>query len=221
LIIEAKTLEDDWLSNGHQVHQVRLQIKDVGDRYYQVLKFDTTTYDLLEIEDYSRGKLRYRIRLDERQALTRFDLPDDFFKTIPDGVEVRMWDSDAPLGHQSEDRVWVISADPAPGESLTGTVTAHVALRYRLTSVNRAAINIGGLNWSGHDTRVGLDVEQVPVEAGEGIVKMDFVFDTNELGDGRWAIHPTFRDVLGINPGVAWNGFGIPYGLHLEWCVRC
>jgi hypothetical protein len=198
-----------------------LQIKDVGDGYYQVLKFDTSTYDLLEIEDYSRGKLRYRIRLDERQALTRSDLPDEFFKTIPDGVEVRMWDSDAPIGHQSEDRVWVISADPAPGESLTGTVTAHVELRYRLTSVRRAAINIGGLNWSGHDTRVGLDVEQVPVEAGEGTIEMDFVFDTSELGDGRWAIHPTFRDVLGINTGVAWNSFGTPYGLHLEWCVRC
>ena len=224
LIIEAKTLEEDWLSNGHQVHQVRLKNQDVGDGYYQVLKFDTTTFDLLEIEDYSRGKLRYRIRLDERQIFPRSDLPHDFFRTIPDGVEVRMWDSDAPLGHQSEDRVWVISADPPPGAYLTDTFSAHVELGYRLTSIEKAAINIGGLNWSGHDTRVKLDVDEVIVDAGEGVIEIDFVVDTTDLGDGRWVIWPAFRDVLGINlgPGVGWNSFfGNPIGIYPEWCIRC
>jgi hypothetical protein len=220
LIIEAKVLEDDWLPNGHQVHQVRLHITEVDDRYYQILKFDTTTYDLLEIEDYSRGKLRYRIRLDDRRALEWSDLPDGFFKTIPDGVEVRIWESDYPLGHHSEDdRVWIISAVPPPGASLAGTVAAHVEIGYRLASVEKAAINSGGLYWSGHDTRVKLDVEEVPVLAGEGTIEMNFVFDTTDLGDGRWSIVPAFRDVLGMNPGVGW-GYS-PSGIYLEWCVRC
>ncbi|GAH05565.1 unnamed protein product, partial [marine sediment metagenome] len=124
LIIQAKVLEDDWLSNGHQVHQVRLQIAGEDDRYYQVLKFDTETYDLLEIEDYSRGKLRYRIRLDDRQVLSRSELPEGFFQEIPDGVEVRTWDSDYPLGHQSMDRVWIISVDPPPSVYLADTFSA-------------------------------------------------------------------------------------------------
>lgn len=221
LIIEASVLENDWMSNGHQVHQLRLHISGVDDRYYKILKFDTATFDLLEIEDYSRGKLQYRIRLDDRQFLSWSDLPGEFFKTIPDGVEVRMWDSDAPIGYHSADHVWIISADPPPGESLEGVVTANIEIGFRLTSVNRAAINIGRLHWSGHDISVGLDVEPVPVEAGEGTIKIDFVVDTSELGDGRWAINPTFQDVLGINPGFAWNSFGTPYGLYLEWCVHC
>ena len=221
LIVEAKVLENEWLTNGREVHQVRLQIADQDDSFYQILKFDTETFDLLEIEDYWRGKLHYRIHLSERESLSRSDMPDDFFKTIPIGVEVRTWESDYPLGHQSTDRVWVISADPPPGESLSGIVNAHVELGYQLTSVTEAAINIGGLNWSGHDTRVGLDVESVPVEAGEGTIEMDFVFDTSELGDGMWVVRPTFRDVLGINPGVGWNSFGMPPGIYPEWCIRC
>lgn len=219
LIIEARVLEDDWLSNGHQVHQVRLHINEVDDRYYQILKFDTTTYDLIEIEKYSRGKLQYHIRLDDRRALSWSDLPDEFFKTIPDGVEVRTWESDYPLGHYSDDQVWIISADPPPGASLAGTVTAHVEIGYQLASVEKAAIIIGGLWWSGHDTRVKLDVEEVPVLAGEGTIEMDFVFDTTDLGDGIWSIHPSYIDVLGINPGVVW-GYS-PSGIYLEWCVRC
>jgi hypothetical protein len=219
LIIEAKVLKDGWLSNGHQVHQVRLQGTEVDDRFYQILKFDTTTYDLLEIEKYSRGKLQYRIRLDDRRVLTWSDLPDEFFRTIPEGVEVRTWESDYPLGHYSDDRVWIISAVPPPGESLAGTVSAQVEIGYRLASVEKAAIIIGGLWWSGHDTRVKLDVEEVPVLAGEGTIEMNFVFDTTDLGDGRWSITPAFIDVLGINPGVAW-GYS-PSGIYLEWCVRC
>jgi hypothetical protein len=221
LIVEARVLEDDWLSNGHQVHQVRLQIADVDDRFYQILKFDTATYDLLEIEDFWRGKMHYRIRLDDRRALAWSDLPGDFFRSIPDDVEVRTWESDYPLGRHSDDRVWIISADPPPGASLTGTVTAHVELGYRLASVEKAAITIGGLNWSGHDTRVNLDVESVPVEAGEGTIEMDFVFDTSDLGDGMWVINPFFSDVMGINPGVGWSNFGSPPGIYPEWCVRC
>ncbi|MFL7892194.1 MAG: hypothetical protein ACK2UM_08855 [Anaerolineales bacterium] len=223
LIIEAKVLEDDWLSNGHQVHQVRLHIAGVDDRYYQILKFDTTTFDLLEIEDYSGGKLQYRIRLVDRQLLTWSDLPEDFFQAIPDGVEVRNWDSDYPLGHRSLDRVWVISADPPPGAYLTEPFSAHVELGYRLTSLEKAAINIGGLNWSGHDTRVKIDVEEVVVDAGEGVVEFDFVVDTTDLGDGKWVIWPDFRDILGIHlgPGIGWNSFGIPTGIYPEWCIRC
>jgi hypothetical protein len=223
LIIEAKVLEDDWLSNGHQVHQVRLHIAGVDDRYYQVLKFDTTTFDLLEIEDYSGGKLQYRIRLVDRQVLTWSDLPEDFFRAIPDGVEVRNWDSDYPLGHRSLDRVWVIAADPPPGAYLTEPFSAHVELGYRLTSLEKAAINIGGLNWSGHDTRVKLDVDEVIVDAGEGVIEFDFVVDTTDLGDGKWVIWPDFRDVLGIHlgPGIGWNSFGTPTGIYPEWCIRC
>jgi len=221
LIVQTKVLENNWLTNGREVHQVRLQIADQDDRFYQILKFDTETYELLEIEDYWAGKLHYSIHLSGRDSLSRSDMPDDFFKTIPIGVETRTWDSDAPIGHHSSDRVWVISADPPPGESLTGIVNAHVELGYQLTSVTEAAINIGGLNWSGHDTRVGLDVESVPVEAGEGTIEMDFVFDTSELGDGMWVVRPTFRDVLGINPGVGWNSFGMPPGIYPEWCIRC
>ena len=223
MIIEAKVLEDDWLSNGHQVHQVRLQFAGEDDRYYQVLKFDTTTYDLIEIEKYSKGKLQYRLRLDDRQALSSSDLPDDFFKTVPDGVEIRPWNSDYPLGHQSMDRVWVISSDPPPDAVLNEPFSAHIELGYRLTSIEKAAINIGGLNWRGHDTRVGLDVDEVIVEAGEGVIEVDFMVDTTELGDGRWSIWPAFRDFLGINlgPAYGWNSFGNPIGIYPEWCIRC
>ena len=223
LVVEAMTLEDEWLSNGHLVHQVRLQIAGEDDSYYQVLKFDSTTYDLLEIEDYSRGKLKYRLRLDDRQSLAWSDLPPEFFRTIPSGVEVREWKSEYPLGHLSMDRVWVISSDPAPEAILNEPFNAHVELGYRLTSIEKAAINLGGLNWSGHDTRVKLDVDEVIVEAGEGVVEFDFAVDTSKLGDGRWGIWPAFRDIMDIHlgPGIGWNSFGDPAGIIAEWCIRC
>ena len=223
LIVQAKVLADDWLSNGRQVHQVRLQKAGEDDRYYQVLKFDAETYDLLEIEDYSRGNLRYRIHLSDRQVLSRSEVPEGFFQEVPAGVEVRSWDSDYPLGHQSEDRVWVISVDPAPGARLNETFTAYVEIGYRLTSIEQAAINLGGLNWRGHDTRVKLDVDEVIVDAGEGVVALDFVVDASELGDGWWGIWPAFRDVLDLHlgPGIGWNSFGDPPGIMAEWCIRC
>jgi hypothetical protein len=223
LIVEAKVIENEWLSNGHEVRQVRIQIAGEDERHYRVLKFDTETYDLLEIEYYSRGKLRYRIRLDDRHSLTWSEMPDEFFNTIPYGVEVRPWKSNYPLGHQSIDRVWVISADPPSGMVLSDTFNAHIKLGYKLTSIEKAAINIGGLNWSGHDTRVKLDVDEIIVDAGEGEIDLDFVVDTTELGEGGWAIWPAFRDILGINhgPGIGWNSLGDPGGIYVEWCIHC
>lgn len=223
LIILAEVLEDDWLPNGHQVHRVRLQIAGEDDRYYQVLKFDTETYDLLEIQDFSKDKLRYRIRLDDRQVLTRSEFPEGFFQEIPDGVEVRIWESDYPLGYRSNDRVWIISADPPPEIILSEPFQANVKIGYRLTSIEKAAINLGGLNWRDHDSRVKLDVDEVIVDAGEGVIELDFVVETSDLGDGWWGMWPAFRDVLGIHlgPGIGWNSFGEPAGIYPEWCIRC
>jgi hypothetical protein len=221
-VVEAQVDTMDWLPNGREVYQVHLHVTSLPERWYHILKFDTETYDLLEIERYKRGTLQYRLSLDDRETLSFSDLPADFFKSIPDGVEVRLWPSDSPLGHYEDDRVWVISADPPPDSNISGMVNAEVELGYQLTSVEQAAIQVGRLYWAGHDTGVALGVASVPVTAGEGSIRVSFSFDSDQLGEGEWSIHPGFVDVLGINPNIGWGGSGDPDGiLYLKWCVGC
>ncbi|MGD2158181.1 MAG: hypothetical protein PVG32_14995, partial [Anaerolineales bacterium] len=221
-IVEAQVDRIDWLPNGRQVYQVRLHVTSLPEGWYHILKFDTETYDLLEIERYKRGKLQYRLSLDDRETLSFSDLPADFFKSIPDGVEVRQWPSDSPLGHYEDDRVWVISADPPPDSTISGVVNAEVEIGYQLTSVEQAAIHVGRLYWAGHDTGVALGVASVPVTAGEGSIRVSFSFDSDQLGEGEWSIHPGFGDVLGITPNTYWGASGDPDGiLYLKWCVGC
>lgn len=220
-VIEAQAGSMEWLPNGRKVYPVRLHLLHAPKNYYQILKFDTETYDLLEIEDYGRGKLRYRIRLDARETLSWSSLPADFFRSIPDGVEVRPWSSDSPLGHYEDDRVWIISANPPPDSKLSGVVNAELEIGYRLTSIEQAVIQVGPLFWAGHDTGEPLEVEKVPVTAGEDSIRVSFTFDSERLGEGEWAIHPCFADVMGIAPNTCWSGAGVPSGIYLKWCVDC
>lgn len=220
-VIEAQADRMDWLPNGREVYQVRLHLTGVPENFYQILKFDTETYDLLEIEKYRRGELYYRIRLDDRETPSWSNLPGDFFKSIPDGVEVRLWPDDSPLGHHEDDRVWIISANPPPDSNISGVVNAEVEIGYRLTSVEQAAIHVGPLFWVGHDTGEFFGVEKVPVTAGEDSIRVSFSFDSDRLGEGEWAIHPCFVDVMGIAPNTCWAGAGAPNGIYLKWCVGC
>jgi hypothetical protein len=220
-VVEAQAEKMEWLPNGRKVYQVRLHLTGAPENYYQILKFDTETYDLLEIEDYSRGKLQYSIRLDDREILAWSNLPADFFKSIPDGVEVRQWPEGSPLGNYEEDRVWIISASPPPDSNISGVVNAELEIGYRLTSVEQAAIYVGSLFWAGHDTGEPLEVEKIPVTAGEGSIRVSFSFDSDRLGEGEWVIVPCFADVIGIAPNTCWAGAGTPNGIYLKWCVGC
>jgi hypothetical protein len=218
LIIYAEVSGQSYLKDGQEVYEVRTYLPEVGDRFYTILKFDTTTYDLLEIEDYSRGKLQYRIRLVERQILTWADLPDNFFRTIPEGIEVRSWESDIPLGHKEDDYAWIISADPPQGASLSGVVTVSVEIGYRLVSIEHAKVGLG-LAWAGHDYMESIKYDKVPVKGGEGTVQISFSVDADQLGEGMWAVRPIFFDTMGID--TAWNGGVTPQEILLEYCVRC
>ncbi len=219
-IIEAEVARQGQLPNGSEVYEVRLYGPGPGDKSYTTLKFDTTTFDLLEIEDFQQGKLHYRISLVERKTLAWSDLPEGLFQSVPEGIEVRSWASDIPLGHKLDDRAWIISADPPPGASLSGMVTAHLEIGYRLTSIEEAAIEVG-MSWAGHDTPRAIRDATVPVTAGEGTVQMTVTVDTDQLGEGSWAVGAGFVDTLGIAPNYGWNGGGAPFGIYLEWCIRC
>jgi hypothetical protein len=219
-ILTAEVTGQSTLRDGSQVYEVRTYLPEVGDRWYTILKFDTTTYDLLEIEDYSRNKLQYRIRLAERKIMTMSDLPAGFFQTIPEGVEVRTWEGDIPLGHQEDDRVWIISAEPSNGASLSGVVTVHLEIGYRLTSLEVAEIKLG-LFWAGHDSGSSIQYEKMPVTGGEGAVQISFTVDADQLGEGMWVVQPGFADTMGIAPNVVWGGAGTTQGIYLEYCVRC
>jgi hypothetical protein len=220
-VIEAQVDRMDLLPNGREVYQVRLHINSAPENWYQILKFDTETYDLLEIERYRRGELHYSIRLDDRETLSWSDLPADFFKSIPDGVEVRLWPSDSPLGHAEDDKVWIISANPPPDSNISGVVDVELEIGYRLTSVEQAAIHVGPLLWAGHDTGEPLRVDKVPVTAGEDSIRVSFSFDSDRLGEGEWTIHPCFVDVIGIAPNTCWSGAFAPNEIYLKWCVGC
>jgi hypothetical protein len=218
LIIYAEVSGQSYLKDGQEVYEVRTYLPEVGDQWYTILKFDTTTYDLLEIEDYSHGKLQYRIHLVERQILTWADLPDNFFRTIPEGIEVRSWESDIPLGHREDDYAWIISADPPQGASLSGVVTVSVEIGYRLVSIERAKVGLS-LAWAGHDYMESIKYDKVPVKGGEGTVQISFSVDADQLGEGMWAVRPIFFDTMGID--TAWNGGVTPQEILLEYCVRC
>jgi hypothetical protein len=220
LIVEANVAGIDRLEDGREVYEVRLKLAGVGEQDYQTLKFDTTTFDLLEIEDFWGGKLHYRIRLDERKTLAWSDLPEGFFQSVPEGIEVRPWLSNLPLGHKEDDHAWIISADPPSGASLSGKVNGHLVIGYRLTSIQEAAITVG-MGWVGHDTPYSIRDANMPITAGEGTVEMSFTLDTDQLGQGRWAVGPGFTDVLGIVPNTGWGNAGSPVGIYMEWCIRC
>jgi hypothetical protein len=218
--LQAEVAAPSRLPNGREVYAVRLAGPDWGDTSYTALKFDTNSFDLLEIEDIRQGKLHYRVSLAERQALAWTDLPEGFFQSVPDGIEVRVWTSDIPLGHKLDDRVWIESADPPSGAALSGTLTATLELGYRLTSIEAAAIVVG-LSWVGHDTPYALRDATVPISAGEGTVPLTINIDTGQLGDGPWAVNVWLTDVTGIAPPYGWSGGGAPLGINLEWCIRC
>jgi hypothetical protein len=217
-IINAEITEQSKLSGGQEVYEVRVFLPEVGDRFYTLLKFDTTTYDLLEIEDYWHGEFHYRIRLVERKVLTLDDLPEGFFRTIPDGIEVRLWESDIPLGHKEDDYAWIITADPPQGASLSGVVNVQVEIGYRLASIESAKVGLG-LFWAGHDYMESIQYDKVPVRGGEGTVQISFTVNADQLGEGMWPVHPFFFDTMGID--TAWNGPVTPQGIQLEYCVRC
>lgn len=220
LIIVADNAKKGWLSNGTEVYQVRLHIQGIEGDFYQILKFDESSFDLLEIEDFWRAKLHYRIRLVDRETLDWSQLPPGFFQTIPDGIEVRTWQSEQPLGRPDDDAIWIISADPPPDTNLSGVVTANLELGYRLTSVEQATIYVRRIDWVGHDWASPLQVEDIPITAGEGTVRVSFTFDSDQLGEGEWRIHPQFVDSMGIAPHTAW-GHSPSRGIYLKWCIRC
>lgn len=220
LIIVADEAKKAWLANGTEVFQVRLHLQDVNSGYYQLLKFDSSTFDLLEIEDFRRAKPHYRIRLVARETLDWAQLPSGFFGSIPDGIEVRSWPGEMPPGHPEQDAVWIKSADPPPDSKLSGVVTAKLELGYRLTSVEQAAISLGRIYWAGHDSAAPLQIERIPVTAGEGTVQVSFTFDSDQLGEGEWIMQPSFVDTMGISPNVAW-GFSPSDGIYLKWCLHC
>jgi hypothetical protein len=220
LIIVADGAKKGWLSNGTEVYQVRLHIQGIDSDFYQNLKFDSSSFDLLEIEDFRRAKLHYRIRLVERETLDWAQLPPDFFQSTPDGIEVRSWPSEQPLGRPEDDAIWIISADPPPDANLSGVVMANLELGYRLTSVEQATIYVRRIDWVGHDWASPLQVEDIPITAGEGTVRVSFTFDSEQLGDGEWVITPQFADSMGIAPHTAW-GHSPSRGIYLKWCIRC
>jgi hypothetical protein len=219
-IINAEVTGQSRLKDGQEVYEVRTYLPDGGDQYYTIFKFDTTTFDLLEIEDYWDNHLHYLIRLVERKMLTEADMPHDFFQTIPEGIEVRLWESDIPLGSIDDDVTWIISADPPQGASLSGVVTVQVDIGYKLTSLEEAAIGLG-LYWVGHDYMGPIKYDRVPVRGGEGTVKISFTVDADQLGEGEWAVHTWYGDTMGIAPHVFWNGGGPIPGIYLTYCVRC
>ncbi len=219
-IITAMVTRQYRLPSGREVYEVRLSGPESGDQFYTNLKIDTTTFDLLEIEDFWHGQMHYRISLVERKTLAWRDLPEGFFQTVPEGIEVRQWNSTIPLGHKEGDRVWVISADPPQGASLSGVITARLEIGYRLTSVQEAEIEVG-MSWVGHDSPYAIQGAKVPVTAGEGTVQMNVTVDTDQLPEGKWAVGAGFFDTMGVSPNTGWSGGGAPLGIYLEWCIRC
>jgi hypothetical protein len=219
-IVAAEVSGQSHLPDGQEVYEVRTYLPEVGDRFYTQLKFDTSSYDLVEIDDIERNELRYRIRLVERKVIDWADLPEGFFQSIPEGIEVRPWESEIPLGHKEDDLVWISSANPPQGASLSGEVSVELELGYQLTSLERAAIGLG-LFWAGHDTGHPIEYEKVPIKGGEGTVQISFSVDADQLGAGTWVVQPGFSDTMGIAPHTVWNGGGRPRGIYLEYCVRC
>jgi hypothetical protein len=99
-------------------------------------------------------------------------------------------------------------------------VIANLELGYRLTSVEQAMISVRRIYWVGHDSAAPVQVEDIPITAGEGTVQVSFTLDSEALGDGEWVITPQFVDSMGIAPHTAW-GHSPSRGIYLIWCIRC
>jgi hypothetical protein len=77
------------------------------------------------------------------------------------------------------------------------------------------------MGWVGHDTPYSIRDANVPITAGEGTVEMSITVDTDQLGQGRWALYAEFTDVMGVVPNSGWNNAGSPVSINMEWCIRC
>lgn len=216
------------LEDGRQVYEIRLLPAGALLQYvtgFGTIFVDVQTYEIVKVEYSMRmifrpAGMEMSLNHLERRELDPSDLPADFFQIPPNGVAVVSWKGSlARFIHSqygdSENRVWVIAADPPAGWQISGKVTFNLELGYQLTGLPYA--NLGVMLWGiGKDT--GTKGGSVPIQAGEGIVHLSFTIDTDRLEAGAWAVGADLGTYIDAGPGFGINDLTL---FDTQWCVRC
>lgn len=224
LAIKGKTRLED----GREVYEIRLLPGGALLRYltsFGTVYVDAQTYQIVKVTYSMKGFFRpmgMEMALEhlERRLLPATDLPADFYRTPPEGIEMIPWEGNLSKFINSqygdhENRAWVISADPPSGTRISGEVTFNLELGYQLTGLPYA--NLKTTLWGvGKDT--GSGGSSVPVQAGEGVVHMSFSVNTDRLAEGAWALGTDLGTYIDAGPGFAINDLTL---FDTQWCVRC
>jgi hypothetical protein len=216
------------LEDGRQVYEIRLLPGGALLQYlsgFGTVYVDAQSYQIVKVTYAMKGILKsigWGMTLDllERRWMEAGDLPADFFRTPPEGVQVIPWEGslkdfiNSQYGY-TENRAWIISSDPPSGTRISGKVTFNLEVGYQLKGLPYA--NLKAILWGvGKDTAGG--GTSVPIQGGEGVVQMSFTVDTDELAEGAWAMGTDLGIYVDAGPGFAINDLSL---FDTQWCVRC
>lgn len=167
--VSVTTTGQETLADGRTVTVFDLVPDPAGNRHWTV-KIDEQSWALVEWVAYMDDVVWRRLQRLERQRLETADLPAEFFSTVPDGLQVNEWQSQAG----AEDRVWITAVSPEAGDTLfdnQGNETVALTLDYELASVPEALLFVELVpgDWSlqsGPLPTFGNNGQWLPIEDG-------------------------------------------------------
>ena len=180
--------------------------------FTRTLLVDRQSYDLIAVEDRDRGDVIARLEHRERRALTGPDVSEAIFAALPAGVSLVRAGEEAA---GAVDRVWIVSATPAPGSSLEGPTRFEV-VGYELASLPEALLQVA-LARPGYEQTEGrlplINGGQMQVEAPGGEVTVSFsVNPAEEQWPGRASCRfwSPWRNLAVASAWRAWPASSLP-----------
>jgi hypothetical protein len=128
----------ETLADGGTVTVFELAPEPTGSWGWTV-KIDERNWSVVEWVAYVDDTVRRRVQRLERQRLQTTDLPAGFFSTVPDGLQVNKWQTEAG----AEDRVWITAVAPEAGDTLfdsQANESVVLTLAYELASAPEALL---------------------------------------------------------------------------------
>lgn len=202
------TLLENRFVEGREVYVVALKVSD-GD-WQRQLWIDRRTFELVEVQDYLGEMLLLRLQPVERAVLAQADLPQDWFSSLPAGVEAVDWKS------ASGDRLWLISATPAGGTAVSTLTDFQFEIGYELGSVPSA--NLGVYLWPvGEDHPVQFTGRDgYTIEAGKGTVTVNFSVLPGTMPEGEYRL---VVELLDFNGSYSAHRILRQIFEDVRWCI--
>jgi hypothetical protein len=175
------------------------------------VSIDAESYSLVEYTDI-QGSV---VRLIERRGLGASDVPEGFFRTIPEGIRVleipEGWRPPTSAEIGGTDRVWIVSASPNPDVPLGGGERFAVTVGYELVTAPVTNLYVSLMPACHTDPRVPCaggvaGAGRVMVAAGTGTETLEFALEPWQLqGDIILAAYLDTGGEVRFFPDYTWR----------------